>query len=205
METTRERVHPFKTVRYLLFGILICAAVGTACFIGGRLSAGGSDAPELSAVVLEQRLTDIRELATVTYAYTNMAQFENSSEFYGVTLPFTTKSFILTYDGEIKAGVDLSKAQVETGAASVTVTLPAAEILSHEIDQDSVEVFDEKTSIFNPFTVEDYSAFQRDQAAAMEKKATDRGLLTEAREKAVSAVRELLSQVIPETYTLKVE
>lgn len=205
METTRERMHPFKTVRYLLFGILLCAAVGIACFIGGRLSAGDSDAAELSAVVLEQRLTDVRELATVTYAYTNMARFENSSEFYGVTLPLTTKSFILTYDGEIKAGVDLSKAQVKTGPDSVTVTLPEAEILSHEIDQDSVEVFDEKTSIFNPFTVEDYSAFQRDQAAAMEKKATDRGLLTEAREKAVNAVQELLGQVIPDTYTLNVE
>lgn len=204
MEMLKERVHPFKTVRYVLLGILLCAAIGIACFMGGRLSAGDA-APELSSVVLEQRLADISELATVTYAYTNMAQFQSSSEFYGVTLPFTTKSFILTYDGEIKAGVDLSKAKIETGVSSVTVTLPEAEILSHEIDQDSIEVFDEKTSIFNPFTVEDYSAFQRDQTAAMEQKATDRGLLTQAREKAVNAVTELLSQVVPQTYTLKVE
>ena len=68
MEMLKERVHPFKTVRYVLLGILLCAAIGIACFMGGRLSVGDA-APELSAVVLEQKLTDISELATVTYVY----------------------------------------------------------------------------------------------------------------------------------------
>lgn len=33
-----------------------------------------------------------------------------------------------------------------------------------------MEVFDEKTSIFNPFTVEDFTSFQSDQKAAMEER-----------------------------------
>ena len=82
-----------------------------------------------------------------------MAQFESSNDFYGVKIPFTTKSFILTYDGTVKAGVDLDGAEVSVSGTTVTITLPEAEILSHEIDEDSMEVFDEKTSIFNPFTV----------------------------------------------------
>ena len=88
---------------------------------------------------------------------------------------------------------------------TVTVTLPEAEILYHEIDEDSVEVFDEKTSIFNPFTVEDFTAFQADQKAAMEERALSSGLLEEARAKAVSGVEQLLSAALPESCTLEIQ
>lgn len=205
MNTTAPKVHPLKTLRYLWLGIALCALVGAACFLGGRLSAGsGRETPRLDAVVLENRLTDIQELSTVTYAYTNMAQFESSNDFYGVTLPFTTKSFILTYDGTIKAGIDLAAASVDVDGSSVTVTLPQAKILSHEIDADSVEIFNEKTALFNPFTVEDFTAFQSDQKSAMEDRALARGLLTEAQTRAESGVRQLLEAVLPEGCTLSI-
>ena len=204
MEHTREknRLRPFRTAKYLLLGVLLCAVVGTVCWFAGR--GGVEETTELDAVVLENQLTGISELASVTYSYTNMAQFKNSSEFYGMTMPFTTKSFILTYDGVIKAGVDLSAAEVRVSGTAVTVKLPEAAILSHEIDEDSVEVFDEKTSIFNPLTVEDMAAFQADQKQAMEAKALDKGLLTEAAEKAKISVEALLSAALPEGYTLTV-
>ena len=75
----------------------------------------------------------------------------------------------------------------------------------NEIDEDSVEVFDEKTSIFNPFTVEDFTAFQADQKAAMEERALSSGLLEEARAKAVSGVEQLLSAALPESCTLEIQ
>ena len=208
MEETPEktRSHPLKTAKALLLGAVLCIVLGCACFIGGRLSAGsGSETPRLDAVVLETQIRDISELASVTYTYTNMAQFESSNDFYGVKIPFTTKSFILTYDGTIKAGVDLSQATVDMEGSTVRITLPQAAILSHEIDEDSVEVFDEKTSIFNPFTVEDFTAFQADQKAAMEERALSSGLLEEARAKAVSGVEQLLSAALPESCTLEIQ
>ena len=119
-------------------------------------------------------------------------------------LTYITKSFILTYDGTIKAGVDLDGAAVDISGTTVTVTLPEARILSHEIDEDSVEVFDEKASIFNPFTVEDFTSFQADQKAAMEERALSRGLLEEARSKAVSSVKQLLAAALPDTYTVEI-
>ena len=154
---SRENVslHPLKTAKYLWLGILLCALVGGACFLGGRWSAGQSENTQIDAVVLQNQLTEIRELATVTYAYTNMAQFESSSDFYGVKVPFTTKSFILTYDGTIKAGVDLEEVQVEVSGKTITVTLPEAQVLSHEIDEDSIQVFDETKNVFNPLQISD--------------------------------------------------
>ena len=34
-----EKLHPFKTIKYLLCGILLCVLVGVCCFFGGRYMA----------------------------------------------------------------------------------------------------------------------------------------------------------------------
>ena len=208
MDAVREKkgIHPYKTVKYICLGILLCVLVGAAGFLSGRYTAANSETtPELSAVVVESRLTEIRELATMTYSYTNMAQFENSNDFYGVKVPFTTKKFILTYDGTIKAGVDLSRAQVEASGGEVHIVLPEVQILSHEIDGNSVEIFDEKTSIFNPFTVEDFTAFQAEQKTVMEEKAVSRGLLEPAGQKGRDSVLLMMEEILPEDTVLNVE
>lgn len=198
----KRRLRPLRLVRSITLGIILLATVGTVCFLLGQ--SRGGNRTEISAVVLKNQLTGVNELASVTYSYTDMAQFQNSNDFYGKKVPFTTKSFILTYDGMIRAGVDLEQADISLNGTSVTVQLPAAKILSHEIDENSVKVFDEKTSIFNPFTVEDFTAFQSKQKAKMEQKALEQGLLTQAQTKAGDCVRQLLSAALPETAKLTV-
>lgn len=199
-----KKLHPFKTIKYLLLGILLCALVGAVGFWSGRYIADHPAQPEISAVVLQNRLSEISELATVAYHYTNMAQYENSGQISGIVIPFTTKRFILTYDGVIKAGVNLAEAKVQASGPDVHVTLPEAGILSHELDEESVEIFDEKTSIFNPFHVEDFTSFQSEQKTAMEEKAVGQGILEEAREKAAEQVRLLLTPLLPEGADLTV-
>lgn len=190
-----------KKAGYMTAALLIICLV---CFFAGRSIGKSAGSTEMSAVVLENRLTEISEFASLTYTYTNMAEFENSKDFYGIKVPFTTKSFIITYDGTIKAGVDLAKAEVDVSGKKITVTLPAAEILSHEIDEDSLEIFDENTSIFNPLKVSDYNTFNKEQKAEMEKKATDKGLLTEAGKKAADAIDDFISQLGGDEYTITV-
>jgi len=188
-------------------GLLVLALVIllAAVFFWGRSVGKSAGNTEMSAVVLENRLSEISEFASLTYSYTNMAEFENSKDFYGMKVPFTTKGFIITYDGEIKAGVDLSKAEVHVSGSKITITLPGAEILSHQIDEDSLEVFDETTSIFNPLKVTDYNAFSKDQKSEMEKKAIKKGLLTEARQKAVKAVENFVSQIAGDSASVEVK
>ena len=193
-----------KKTKRIGIAIIALAAICLICFFVGR-SAGRSDGiSNIDAVVLENKLTEISELASVTYSYTNMAEFENSKDFYGIKLPFTTKGFIITYDGEIKAGVNLSNAEVKTAGRKITITLPDAEILSHEIDEDSLEIFDETTSIFNPLKVADYNRFNKDQKAAMEQKAIDKGLLATAKKKAAAAVERFVQQLVEENWTVEV-
>jgi hypothetical protein len=189
-----------KKTKRILTSVLGLAMVGILCFFLGTISSGPSE--KMSAVVLENKLTEIKELATVTYTYTNMAQFESNKEFYGMKLPFTTKKFILSYDGEIKAGIDLSNAEISLIGKKVTITLPNAKILSHEIDEESIKIFDESKSIFNPFSIKDYNSFRSDQKIEMEKRAESRGLLVEAREKSKETVKSLLRATLPEDYNV---
>lgn len=192
----KYRANPVKMIRLIIIVIVLCALLAGAGYFAGKGS--GNERQELSAVVVQNQISEIAELATVTYSYTELGQYESSKEFYGAKVPFTTNKFILTYDGIIKAGVDMSKAQVESKDGTITVILPEAQVLSHEIDENSVKVFDEKTSIFNQFTVEDYTAFYADQKKSVEEKAIAKGLLTEAKAQAVKAVEAALTPITGE-------
>lgn len=191
----------------LFLAVLVCAAV-LAAFLLGASWGGQESKSAITSDLLGQQLRQAQELVSVEYHYTNMGKFENQVDFYGWKVPFTTKSFLVSYDGLIKAGVDLSQVQVNVDELShtVTVTLPGGEIISHEIPEDSIQVFDETHNIFNPITIEDYTGFTQDQRQAVEQKAVDNGLLTAAEEKARAAVESFLL-LIPgmEDYTLTVK
>ena len=42
MSTVKEPPHPLRTARYLWLGILLCALVGGACFLGGPPGSPGT-------------------------------------------------------------------------------------------------------------------------------------------------------------------
>ncbi len=194
-----------KILLILLTLLLICGAV-LAAFLCGLRQASQAAEPQITGDLLASQLRSVQELVTVSYYYTNMGRFENQVDFYGWKVPFTTKSFIVSYDGVIKAGVDLEKLQVSIGDGEVTVTLPESRIISHEIPEDSLEVFDESDNLFNHITIEDYTAFTQDQKSAMEQRAVDGGLLDRANQEARTAVDSLL-RIMPglEEYTLTVK
>ena len=204
MSQVKRGVSPlslFKQGKLIIFGVLLAIV----CFAVGFFSGGREEKPPvLSSITVENQLQQISQLATIRYSYTNMGQFENSNEFYGIKLPFTTKSFIVAYAGTITAGVDLSQAKVTITDQKVTIALPAPQILSHEVDPNSLEVFDETTSIFNPITIEDYTGFQADQQGVMEDKAIQGGLLTQAKDQAEAAIGGLITPLLQEGQTLEI-
>ena len=177
----------------LTLAVLVAAAL-TAAFFMGALSGGRDAPPTVTSDLLSQRLAEVQELVSVEYYYTNMGKFEHQVDFYGWKVPFTTKSFIVSYDGVIKAGVDLAKVQVSVDAAGKTVDirLPQSAVLSHVIPEETIQVFDETHNIFNQITISDYTGFTRDQKAQLEARAIENGLLSRANEKAGSAVEALL-------------
>lgn len=192
-------------LRGRLILILIAAAALTAAFLLGGILSRRETEPVITSELLGQQLADIQELSTVEYHYTNMGKFEDQVDFYGWKVPFTTKSFIVAYDGTIKAGTDLSGMDIQVSGDQISVTLPAPEILSHEIDEDSIQVYDQTHNIFNQIEISDYTGFTADQKSGVEEKAIGNGLLTAAKERSEAAVEHLLSRVPGvEGYTISV-
>ena len=186
--------------------LLLCAGIAAGAFLAGVVLSREREAV-VTSDLLSQRLQYVQDLVTVEYHYTNMGRFENQREFYGVRIPFTGKSFLVSYDGVIKAGVDLGQARITVDAETkaVTVVLPESKIISHEIPEDSIQVFDESRNVFNPITIADYTAFTAEQKAAMEQRAKDNGLLSGAGERARLAVTSLL-EAVPgmDSYTVNI-
>lgn len=143
--------------------------------------------------LIQNRIESVKELTSLKYSYTNMGQFENSNKFYGYDIPFTQKKFIVSYDGVISCGVDLDKMDVKISGKNINIKLPKSKILSHEIYEDSLKIFDQKTSFFNPIKVEDYNEFAKKQKKSVEKKAIERGILTEADKKCKKAVKDIVN------------
>ncbi|WP_294510122.1 DUF4230 domain-containing protein [uncultured Intestinimonas sp.] len=189
------KTHNFFRLKRKLFWAAGAVLLLLLAFWLGALWRGREQQPTITSDLLGQQLRSVQELVSVEYHYTNMGKFENQLDFYGWKVPFTTKSFLVSYDGVIKAGVDLSGAEVDVDELrkAVTITLPESKILSHEIPEDSLQVFDETRNIFNPITIEDYTGFTKDQKAEVEQKAIDEGLLTDAAEKARGAVETFVS------------
>lgn len=166
-------------------------------------------APEVDLSVINTELKEIGELATMEYLYTDAASFENSKKLLNIKIPGTTKTFVAKWNGIIKAGVKVDGIYAELNEAEkiLTVYIPQAEILSHEIDENSMETLDQKNGLFNPVKVEDVRNFDAVNKGAMEKRAIENGVLEKAQESAETVITKLLraNPAITEDYTIKFE
>lgn len=163
----------------------------------------------ISTDTLRSQIVSVRELATQEYIYTNADKREsNETWLFGWTRPFSENVLLVTYDGSIKAGVDLGRVDinVDEETRTITITLPPSAILENNIPQESIEVVAVKDGLFNPVTFDDYNEFIAGQKLVMEQRAIDQGLLTRADEEARTLVRSVLS-ALPgmDQYTLVVE
>lgn len=141
------------------------------------------------------------------YSYTNTAFFENKPSVRDVKLPVGKKSFRIKYSGIITAGIDTSQIQVSADDENyiITITLPEAQLLSHEIDEDSFSLSNVKDSIFNPITEDDYFNTCLSQNEIMEQKAISSGIFEDVYSTAEDIISEYLSLdgIISSMYSLE--
>ena len=200
-----------KQAKWIALGVLALALVGAAAFLAGRSSQRGTvqaeeetqgrvvtERVEITGEIIRSGLSDIGELATEEYGFTQVETYDStkSAQLFNITfdLPLTHTKFIYSYDGVIKAGVDFAAVEVEKDDLKrlITVRLPKSHILSSEIDFDSFELYDEKTSIFNPISVRDVNDTNREMLRAAEKDALAKGLLEKADKNAETLIKNFL-------------
>lgn len=188
-----------------LKNIIVIVVIAVVFFFVGKVWPSGEEPTTITSDLLSQQIQVISELASVEYNYTNMGKYENQATFYGWKVPFTTKSFILSYDGKIKAGIDMSLVEVHMSGKNINISIPEAKILSHEIDEKSIEVFDETKNIFNQISITDYNQFAIDQKESMENKAKEKGLLEEAQNKAQETIKTFVESMYSSDDEYKIE
>lgn len=188
-----------------LKNMIVIIIIAVVFFFVGKIWPSGEEPTAITSDLLSQQIQSISELASVEYNYTNMGKFENQATFYGWKVPFTTKSFILSYDGKIKAGMDMSLVEVHMSGKNINISIPEAKILSHEIDEKSIEVFDETKNIFNQISITDYNQFAIDQKESMENKAKEKGLLEEAQNKAQETIKTFVESMCSSDDEYKIE
>ena len=115
------------------------------------------------------------------------------------------KKFIISYDGEVNAGINLEEAEVllNDQDKKISIILPKSKILNHVIDENSLTVFDEKNALFNKLEIKDFSNFRKDEMKKVEEDLFSKGFLEEADEKSKDAIRDILKiNPLLEDYTI---
>ena len=149
---------------------------------------------EISGEAIRVNMANIGKLCTAEYSYTHVERVDSQREIQGFKVPFTTATFIYSYDGTIMAGIDFTKIQIDKrdSAKMITITLPTVEIISSEVDQNSFQLYDEKNNIFNPISVTDVADSFADLKNTEEQKAIDEGLLDKAKANAIILVENFM-------------
>ena len=190
-----------KNLKKILFVLLFLVVA----FVGGMFFANKQTKPEISSTLIQNRIEQASDLVTTKYHYAKVGKFENSLSLNGWSIPLTNKNFILTFEGEIQLGTDLSKAEVEIKDSTIHITVDKPTVISNSIDESSIEVYDETKNIFNPISVNDYKKFAVEQKETALSEAKKKGLMKTAQENTKKSVKEIIS-VIPDTdeYTIEV-
>ena len=172
-----------------VFGIILIIAV--VCAIGFGVK---------NYIVSDSKTTkigfeDIGELATQTAYCTEVNVTDASRELFGMKIPFTQSKYIYSYDIEIKAGFNFAEIEWDVNGSTIEVRLPAAKILSSEVDQDSLEIYHEDESIFRQISLEENNQAVAKLRETAVNDAIENGLLENARENAESILTSFFAGV----------
>jgi hypothetical protein len=184
--------------------VLFVVAFILIAFISGIFFANKQTEPEITSTLIQNRIEQASDLVTTKYHYTKVGKFENSLNLNGWSIPLTNKYFILTFEGEIQLGTDLSKANIEISDSTIHVTVNKPTVISNSIDESSIEVYDETKNIFNPISVSDYKAFAVEQKEKALSEAKKKGLMKTAQENAKKSIKQIIS-IIPDTDDYNIE
>ena len=199
-EKDGERKLRFGVIKVVAALVLAVVLVFVGYGIRGWAESLGEPKVSLDAVTVTEQLENCQELASAKLEYRGLVTYEEGE------IDWLTKTgFTMIYDATVRAGVDLSEAEVSVEDGQITIDLPAATIQTVEVDADSLEFYDEKYALFNWQDREDTAAALELAEEDAEAKAEEDGLVELAEEQAVETIETLFSPFTADgSYTLTV-
>lgn len=150
--------------------------------------------------ILSEQITEISELATIQDTYKANVPYDGKTRKFWKTdwdIPFSQKTMDVEFKGTIKLGPDMKDLsaknfKLDKETKTLTVTIPHSKVLSHEIDEDSWTIKDQKNGLFNRLTPQDDSDLHKMAKKQGLKKVDLDKLLAKADEKAQEQIKEFL-------------
>ncbi|WP_305297212.1 DUF4230 domain-containing protein [Parvibacter caecicola] len=184
----------FAVVVSLLVGILL--GVGSVFFLQNY---NPRDDKSLAPSVVFARIQSQNELVAASQDYCIVDKVTDKAKFFDLfDLPWTENSFWYRYQGTIKVGVNLEKAEFSEQGGAVSVKLDQPYIISNTPDMEQSGVLEERNNIFNNIDVADIDEFQRQCIETSEAQALDNDLLQTARENAEANIRGMFQAALGE-------
>lgn len=184
-----------KGVIKIVTGIFILSFIVIAIFGGISYKNKKNNIPEFeheidnTVDIIKEQLKFTSELNTANYLYTGVLTKADSKKIKGWKIPLTEKSFIIQYDGIVKAGIkNLTDVDVLKDENKIIIKLPDIEITAIEIDNNSFRKLDETNNIFNPISIDDLNDAQKELKDNMYNQALEKGILDMARNNAETVI-----------------
>ena len=184
--------------------VLVVAVVAVILALALVVYMSSADAFKAESNVSALGLKDIGELATQSGFFTEVNVIDDAKKFYDWNIPFTSSKYVFSYDGVIKAGIDFSEIELSVSEEDKTVNIkmPESKFLSRELKEDSLEIYDERQSVFTPLTLTDIQESRMEMLEELEQTAQANGLLDQANENAKVLVTGFLAALYnPAEYT----
>ena len=172
--------------------IIIVALVGLSIYVKFTIKKNTS----ILSNNVEEQVMKLLDLSTVKYNYTNVVAYKDNKKVKDMNIPFTSKGFLIKYNGYIKAGVNLSTAEVNVkDQKNVEVILDKPTIFDNVINEEDAYIYDEKESIFNQLKIQDLYDVLVKEKENMEKEVKEKGILNEAEKNAEEILRSFLTSM----------
>ena len=180
---SREKNGSRGTVKAVIYLLIVVILAGMVVYLTQSLRRDRE--PEITGTFIDSKLEAAGELTSAKMIYNGLIHYSDGS------IPFLTqKAFNMTYRAEVRAGVNLAKANTEVTDSEVTVTLPAVEIFD-------IQYYDEKAALLNWERKEDAMdaiASAKEDVEQQTKEMDD--LETMAQEQAKTLITGMLSETV---------
>ena len=193
-------------LKYFVILIILILTLSAGIFIGSKINKQSlSKETNINIKATVKEILPAAEYASLIYHYTSVITHSEAVKLFSIDIPLTEKKAIYTIDGTIKMGFNCADIKTEISMGNIILYMPRIKILSHEMFPETFSLFDEKTSIFNRYTLTDANAIQMTNKSAMELKVRqNRGLYLQARKFAEQQLGMMLQNLpgIKDKYTV---
>lgn len=198
-------------LKYFVILIILVLTLSAGVFIGNKFGSGSKAVEKASNIDIRATVKEIlpaAEYTSLIYQYTSVITHSEATKLFSIDIPLTEKKAIYTIDGTIKMGFNCENIQLEITYDNIILHMPRIVILSHEIYPETFSLFDERSSLFNRYSLKDANAIQLANKSAIELKVRqNRGLYLQARKFAEQSFTLMIESLpgIKDNYTLVFE